>query len=133
MAVPWTPQTVDALQARYAAALVELYDHRAIAARRQRRPGIHPHQVFDFSDGLRLIISRDRQRDQRTGIFVSGSIVPQTALEERLKALGTNAATALCAIVSERWQAVARSDRVPEFRGWSTGKGVPHFVVWDAH
>jgi hypothetical protein len=133
MAVPWNPEAVDTLRARYAAALVNLYDHRAIAAGRQPRPGNHPRQVFDFQDGLRLIISRDRQADQRTGIFVSGSIVPGTPLEEWLRAQEPKAAIGLRHLVCERWQCLAGSDRVPEFVGWSARKGVPHFVMWDTH
>jgi hypothetical protein len=133
MAVPWTPEAVDALRARYPDAVIDVYDHNAIATGRQGLPGNQPKHVFDFPDGLRLIISRDRQADHRSGIVISGSVVPQTPVEERLQSLGPDMATALCDLICERWQSLAGSNRMPELRGWSPGKGVPHFVVWDAH
>jgi hypothetical protein len=67
-------------QARYAAALADLYDEGSIALGRQPRPSNLPDHVVHWADGLRLIISRERTTNGRRGIHVSESLVPGTAL-----------------------------------------------------
>ena len=95
-----------------------------------QRPGPQPQHVFDWEDGLRLIVSRDRFPDGRLGIAVSGSLVPAGALHRQLQR-ESELEDGFCAAVSERWRVLANSSRIPEFLGWSREKGVPHFVVWD--
>ena len=130
MGLPWNPEKITVLRARYAAAVTDLYDHGAIAAGVQPRPGTRRRHVFDWPDGLRLIVSRDRLMDGRIGICVSGSVQGNTRLSRWLQT--PDPATALASLVCQRWQHLARSDRIPQLVGWSSGKGVPHFVVWDA-
>jgi hypothetical protein len=120
------------LQARYAAALVELYDQGAIAQGQQPRPGQQPQHVFDFPDGLRLIVSRERSPDGQTGVHLSGSLIPGTTLYQRL-AQTDEVVNEFCTIICARWQELANSTRTPGLVALSDDEGVPHFMVWDPH
>jgi hypothetical protein len=98
-----------------------------IAAGIQPRPGTQRRHVFDFADGVRLIVSRDRMVNGREDICVSGSMVPNSAAQRKVGS--EDVETRWCDLVTEKWHALAGSDQVLELMGWSAGKGVPHFVV----
>jgi hypothetical protein len=125
MRVPWRPEPVTALQARYAAAVEHLYEGRELAG---SRPGNQRQHVFDWADGLRLIVSRERTAEGRVGVHFTASVVPNTRLSGHLAN-----ADALCSLACERWQQLAHSSRTAELIALSPGKGIPHFIVWDAH
>jgi hypothetical protein len=123
-------EPLAALRARYGEAVRDVYDHACIAAGQQNRPSNQRKHVFDFQDGLRLIVSRDRTFVGRTGVFVSASLMPGTPVYESLRLHRGDAREGFCTVVRERWQQLADSKRMPEFQGWSEA-GIPHFVVWD--
>jgi len=54
------PEPEVVLKARYKDALVEVWDLEEMKVDPDKRPGNLRKHVFDFYDGLRLIISRDR-------------------------------------------------------------------------
>lgn len=54
--VPFTPQPLEALQARWPAAFEKVYSLESAA---EDRPGLHEENVFGFDDGFRIICSRD--------------------------------------------------------------------------
>lgn len=56
--LPFQPEPIDSLRARYQDALVEVFDGELIALGTIVKPGYHRRNVFDFDDTLRLIISR---------------------------------------------------------------------------
>ena len=130
--VPWRPEALSVLQSRYAAAIANIYDIEAIDAGHQPRPSNQPQHVFDWADGLRLIVSRDRFPDGRTAIHVSGSLLSGSPLNERLIGQGTDPLKASSAIIWERWQDLAQSKRDLEEVRVSPG-GVPHLIAWDTH
>ena len=110
------------MQARYPGAIAEVSDHARIAAGAQERPGNQRRHVFDFPDGLRAIVSRDRLTDGREGTFISGSFIPNSRIYERL-AVAPDPPNELCRVIQARWQQLAGSNRTPELFGWSSGKG----------
>lgn len=56
------PEPLDALRARFPEALRTVHDPELIASGLQRMPGTLRSNVFDFDDGLRLIVSVDKYR-----------------------------------------------------------------------
>lgn len=135
--VPFRPRSLEAHRPRYVAALVPVYDMDECGRRPELRPGIRPEHVFDFSDGLRLLISRDRLAGGRGVItHCSASAITSTAayleIETRMRLEGVGAAQAwFCATVLERWRDLAGGalPGEPEFKGFSPGKGVPHWFL----
>lgn len=61
MGLPHEPQSAQEMKDRFAAALEERWD--PYRATRGDTPGKHRKQVFDFSDGCRLIVSVDNFAD----------------------------------------------------------------------
>ena len=130
MALQWKPEPLSDMQGRYARAVSEIYDAR-MARGEQLRPGNQRRHVFDFADGLRLIVSRDRLEEGRVGIHVSGSVMPQTNLHELLTSDTTNILDHVRNIVVDHWRLLSGSNQTPDSWSWSRGKGVPHFIIWD--
>jgi hypothetical protein len=69
----WNPESMETLRGRYSSALERVYDTKLIEQGESDRPGEHREHVFDFEDGLRLIISREC-RDGKRYLHVSGSV-----------------------------------------------------------
>ena len=61
--IPFCPEPKVKLKARFPAALEDVYNIELIRAGKITRPGIIPKHVFDFEDGMRLIISRELYPD----------------------------------------------------------------------
>jgi len=61
--LPFQPEPEIVLKARYEDAVRDLVDIRELEKKPEKRPGIHRKHVFDFYDGLRLIVSRDTDGD----------------------------------------------------------------------
>jgi hypothetical protein len=81
--LPYHPEPLEALQARYPKALEPIFDVRdwrpgwPVPVSWQRR------HVFDHDDGLRLIVSRDRLADA-VRLHVSASLAPGSPLDREL-------------------------------------------------
>lgn len=58
--MPFQPEPIDALKARFPAALITVYEVEACESGRQQPPGLQRPHVFDFSDGVRMIVSREK-------------------------------------------------------------------------
>lgn len=83
--VPYTTETLAQLQARYPKALEHVYDQVAIEERGTIRPGECPANVFDFEDGLRLIVSREREREGRIVLHVSASFRTECKIAHEMR------------------------------------------------
>lgn len=70
----FNPQNLEDLKVRYPKALEELYIQLDVKEGRRVRPGSQKECVFDFHDGIRLIISKEQEPDGRLVIHISGSI-----------------------------------------------------------
>ena len=125
-------EPLDSLRARYAKALEFVYDVQAIVD-----GGIHPGEcaanVFDFEDGLRFIISRERTEDGEVMIHVSASFPPECRIADEFRLLGDYLSPAE---LTKRWMAslpgrfaeLSGDTRDLCFAGVSDGL-IPHFAI----
>lgn len=58
--LPFEPESTEELKARYDEALQEVFDPREVANDPDLSPGKKREHVFDFEDGVRLIVSVDQ-------------------------------------------------------------------------
>lgn len=116
------------LRARYAAALEPVYDPVKLIEGNYIRPGEQRRHVFDFTDGLRLIISRD-VLDDLPVIHVSASVKPHTDLYREL-ATGLINIAAFNRLVDWRFRELDETRHL-ELLGVSDGKGIPHFIAME--
>lgn len=70
--IPFNPQPTEKLKSRYQEAIKSSYDVSAVTHGQIERPGEKPQHVFDFENGIRLIISRDHYKGKEV-IHISGS------------------------------------------------------------
>jgi hypothetical protein len=122
--VPFNPQPIEVLQARYAAAVKDTIDALAVYGHQVPAPSGDPAHVFDTPLGLRLIISRERLLDGRIGVHLSASWehgVPDNAKLE-----------SLLADIYASFKAISRTTQTPELIAVTTG-GIPHFFVEQTH
>jgi hypothetical protein len=73
--IPFSPQPIDRLKERFKTALSKSYSVSSVTDGKTERPGTKPEHVFDFENGIRLIISRDYHNGEEY-IHVSGSFDP---------------------------------------------------------
>lgn len=69
MGLPFKPEPIEKLRERYPAAIKDVFDAREGTP--SPRPGELRANVFDFHEGLRLIISMDRVQDDITLLHLS--------------------------------------------------------------
>jgi len=74
--IEYSPEPLTALRARYPRALEFLYDCAAVRDGGAITPGEVAANVFDFDDGLRLIVSRERLPEGVETVHLSASIRP---------------------------------------------------------
>lgn len=117
-----------ALRARYAAALTRLYDHDAVIAGEQPRPGDQPPHVFDALNGVRLIISREQTPEGRRGIHVSASLAVGCDFYEMVRS-GTLTPGGFVQIAEGTFAQISGSLAKLTLLGFSDGKGIPHFFI----
>lgn len=119
MALPFEPEPIATLRARYPAAVAELVPAAEVRAERRPAPSKDRAHVFDTETGLRLIVSREQFPDGRIGVHVSASwhrSIARATLES------------LQAEIAATWAAVSGSGRRLELVAVSPG-GVPHFFL----
>lgn len=91
MGLPFQQESVESMQARFSQALDREFDADKIADGEPDRPGLHRENVFDFEDGIRIIISKDRTRGNLflhlSGSSQLGRVSFKTMLEEMVKRL----------------------------------------------
>ena len=83
--IPFEPEPLSSLQARYPDAIAFVYDGDAIRERHAIRPGEVRRNIFDCDDGLRLIVSVERTEALGTYLHLSASMQNECALAERLR------------------------------------------------
>lgn len=74
MGLSFQPESIATARARYAAALTEVFDVESINLGTVLRPGECRANVFDFADGIRMIVSRDRLPTGKVVLHVSASL-----------------------------------------------------------
>ena len=73
--IPFEPEGMRLMKARFAEAVRKVYELDAVEAGLEQRPGVERKHVFDFEDGMRLIVSRDRLEGE-VSLHVSVSFMP---------------------------------------------------------
>ena len=72
--IKFNPQPLEQLKARFHEAISTLYNQIEVKEGNQPLPSKRPENVFDFGDGVRLIISREETPEGNQVIHISGSI-----------------------------------------------------------
>jgi hypothetical protein len=138
--IPFTPEPLTSLKARYAAALRVTFNSEHIIAGRQKPPGEMHANIFDTTCGIRLIVSREIHPDQppetRRGIHISASVAPGSVEGDRLARIaqrdGPVAALAeLATLALADFRIISGDIRRIVHVGVSDEKGIPHWYIWE--
>jgi len=124
------PESFEDLQKRFYKSLEKIYIGNDILNGITEPPSQNPNCVFDFSDGLRMIISKELDRDE-TVIHISTSFQDNSELHHKLIEIGNVAMMkAKFRTISElRYRELSSDSRVMKFLGFSEEKGVPHWII----
>jgi hypothetical protein len=136
LAVRFHPEPLDALRARYGAAIATVHDAESVAMRLAPEPGTLPAHVLDCEDGMRLIVSREDCAGTGVLLHLSASLVPGSELFLELLSLTRDVPVdrmlaAFRAAVEHRFRAVSGDDGPLEFLGYTPGRFMPHWVRRD--
>lgn len=125
--LPHEPETIEEMRARYPAAVADIYDVESLGT--VRPPGMQRRHVFDYTDGLRLIVSTDRLSDGQVVSHFSASVAPGLPLYAMLVEKTTTPLAYLYLCVS-RWQELS-CDVCPvcEYLGPLSQAGSHHWIV----
>lgn len=121
--LPFKPQPLDQLKARYSVVLKRVFDcTKGIPS---PRPGELYSHVFDCEDGLRLIVSRDKESDTSTYLHLSAS--PHSKETHELFAYSGDAEqVTFIALALERFIEISGDAGPLQFYGFSQ-RGIPHW------
>lgn len=86
MGLPFIPEPVEKMVERFQKAFEHEFDVDKIANGAPDRPGTHRENVFDYEDGIRLIISKDRS-GERVFIHLSASSLKEMGGKEMLESM----------------------------------------------
>jgi hypothetical protein len=78
--IPFRPEEEEALKARFPRALAETVDTEAVRLGTALPPTKRPANVFDYEDGMHLVVSRDQPTRGSAMVHVSASLVPNLHL-----------------------------------------------------
>lgn len=135
--IPNTPEPLATLQARYPRCLDHTYDQAAIRDRGGIRPGEVAANVFDFeSDGLRLIISRERSPDGIVTLHFSASFPGECRIADEFRLLKLTMPVERIMrkwidSIPARFRELSGDQRPILFIGRSD-VGIPHWVIEEA-
>ena len=134
--LPFTPEPIEALKARYAAALAETFDVESVALGTTQSPGETPANIFDTPDGERLIVSRDAHGGKLgCPVHFSYSIHLGTKAHDRMckmarRLVGSQNIIGTFRLHGESlFRLISGETRPLKFVGVSKGSGVPHWLV----
>ena len=126
------PEPREALRARFREALGPVYDEEEQRLGTAARPGELPRHVFDFPEGVRLIVSRLRlAKDGRILTHFSASVRPGSAFERSFLASaspGMARAVLVLGRLSALYAELAGGVVTTRCMGIAVG-GIPHFEV----
>jgi hypothetical protein len=127
-------EPLAAMRARYPKALEFVYDSTAIITGNAIRPGECASSVFDFTDGVRLIVSRERMPDGSVVLHLSASFKnggkASRAFRSNRAKYGINDAVQqwMTAAVTH-FQEISGDRREPHFLGFSQGTVIQHWII----
>lgn len=124
MKLPFEPQPQPALQERFPQALGRVFDFRAGVP--DELPSKLRAHVFDFEDGVRMMVSRDMEEEGKVYLHVSASVEPGM-LYWGLILSGAIGKSEFLRRMEHRFAQLSGQSEKLEFCGFSPGKGVPHW------
>ena len=129
--LPFNPQSEKILKDRFHLAIRDVYDVMSD----KLRPGINPNCVFDFEDGLRMIISKEKVK-KKIYIHVSASFddSDHTILYWELMEAGRLFGEDYCKlkfrrIVENQFKKISNYHGEICFLGFSSTEGIPHWII----
>jgi hypothetical protein len=129
--LPFKPETIEDLRARYQSALTTIFDIAEIEAGGVR-PGQLRRHVFDCEDGIRLLISRDR--DSRNAATSKPALHVSASVEKGYEVYtmaerGELSPEGFLRMAKERFASISGDPRRLRLLGFSHEAGVPHWMV----
>lgn len=122
--IPFQPKTLLEHQQRYAAALEEPLDEESMRLGVAPLPGELCANVFDFADGLRIVVSRIRPVEGGLRLFMSATVWPGTPMFRAIEA-GRLLSPAFRRIALERHRLVSCSEDELTLIGFCETNNVP--------
>jgi hypothetical protein len=127
-------EPLAAMKARYPKALEFLYDSIAITKGNAIRPGECASSVFNFADGTRLIVSRERMPDGSVVLHFSASFKSDSPMSRafrsnREKYGASDAALQWMTAAVTHFQEISGDRREPHFLGFSPGTVIQHWII----
>jgi hypothetical protein len=136
MMLEFEPEPMAKLKERYPLAIKDIYDVLAVHFNNMQRPGEKREHVFDFQDGMRLIVSKDKMPGKAPYVHFSASIIPGTSLEEHIVVFVQGKGLEFSMNVFKEMAELRFADlgdigdkQKIIFLGFSEQKGAPHFMM----
>jgi len=137
MELDFEPETEDTLKGRFPEAMAPLYDAHKVMAGSQR-PGELRRQVFDYFDGARLVVSREKVPDGNVYLHVSVSFRDKSC-ETKGNELLFQVVQKVNALRGNPWPGLMRAFATggathfvfPELPEWLKGAVVPQDPRWN--
>lgn len=124
------PQPLAQLRARYPDAVATIHDVESVRLGVAPDPSSDPRHVFDWPDGLHMIVSRGRLPCGHVVIHFSASVRPGSPAHLAVeRAVVEHGREACLPWVEGRFRLLSGWRGEVRFLGWSEGKGVPHWHV----
>jgi hypothetical protein len=131
--VPYRPEPVERLRARYPEALAGVIDLESAARGLVPWPGDEGRNVFDSEDGIRLIVAHcDLGGEVGVILHLSASLDPAAPLYRELLRSARHvwpdwALAEFCRLALARWREISGDDKPIDFAGYGGAKGIPHW------
>jgi len=117
--IPFSPEPVDSLKDRFCDSVIDLYNTDDIKAGKIKAPSKKKEHVFDFEDGIRLIVSRELYNGKEfihmSGSF-SGNLIPELKLKDGLS------------LLVDKYRALSGDDKGNAMQYYVTEAGVLHLI-----
>jgi hypothetical protein len=127
--LPHEPQSLKQLQARFFFALSITYDTTDVISKNINFGiGQNRQHVFDCEDGLRIILSREREPRGLVFIHVSASWDPTCGFYRAIQQHAATLGDAL-KLVETRYREISGDSRAMRFLGITVPRGIPHFAI----
>lgn len=134
--LPFNPQPTEELKARFPKALECIYDweggqklrasdRQPIGAVDYRQGPLHDH-VFDFKDGLRLIVTQDLEEDGKVFLHLSAGAQPGTQVMNRFSYTGREGQAVFKDLALRRYREIS-GDKVRLFFDEFLPNGAAHW------
>lgn len=125
--LPFERESIESMAARYPQAIEEICDVESAKLGVGWMPGGRRANVFDFEDGMRMIVSRDESAEFGIKIHFSASANPESVFYADI-ANGLVDRQQYLNLCVERFRAISGCDRIIRL-GYVSEGGIPHFVV----